>query len=131
MFLYSRPKTAGLLVALPYLLLRAGVRTMISEARQVREEILPAIRYIATGDHERPVTAAVADRSRAAGRKVVRTTYDQVVVRVIALLLLVALPAILVFAIVQEAYENGTFRDFVRAVKGLLVTIATAREPRF
>lgn len=127
-FYFSRSRVAFNLLALPLTLLRVMFSAAGSALREVREDIVPAVRYVLTGTDVPGATraavksgvssAASAVSSPVAGffRKYIRN-------RAASLLVLLLLPFILLYAIGKTVWEEEILQDLVDVVKSLVLGI--------
>lgn len=119
----ARLKTAALLLVSPVLIPAAHIGAgLVGAAKgaygEFRYDFLDALRFALTGDPYRSIRSAAADFLDA-----------HIVVRLAALLTLLCVPAVAVWAIVEAVREAKPFEGAWLVIKDLADAVVTGREP--
>jgi hypothetical protein len=133
-FYFSRSRVALNLLAVPLLLVRHMFKAGGEALRDVREDFIPAIRYVLTGTDvpgatRAAVKSSVSTAAVAVASPVARFWRDHVATRLAALIVFLLIPAILLYSIFDAVAKEVDWADMRNASVELFKSIFTGKEP--
>lgn len=139
-FVYSRPRVAlglaTLPVVAPYAIFREAFIRLISATKQVgqefREDVMPAFRYVLTGNADKTVVAATVAKAASVRKSIGQSVSDfyeaHVMYRLYGLLALLLFPILATVIAFYELEETGFFDDAWSCIKGAGRTVVSGRD---